>query len=136
MARRSKRPEMAMGKSTWLWGTALCGVIVVALSYVMPAALRTQPQTQLPPQAQLPPQTQWQPQSQTQSQPQPQSQTQSQPQPQNLKSFSIAQEEACKRDEDRLVQLRATQARDELIRFERELGCERLRPQLLRLRES
>ena len=128
MARRSKRPEMAMGKSTWLWITAFCGV-VVALFYVMPAVQRTQPHAQLPPpQTQLQPQAQWQPQSQ--------SQTQSQLQPHNLKSLSIAQEEACKRDEDRLVELRATQAGDELIRFERELGCERLRPQLLRLRES
>src|SRR5258707_8541980 len=42
----------------------------------------------------------------------------------------------CKRDEERLVHLRAAQARDELIRFERDLGCERLRPQFLRLGES
>ena len=48
----------------------------------------------------------------------------------------VLQEQACKRDEERLARLRASQARDEVIRFERELGCERLRPQLLRLRES
>ena len=42
----------------------------------------------------------------------------------------------CKRDEERLARVRASRAYDELIRFERELGCERLRPQLLRLRES
>jgi hypothetical protein len=35
-----------------------------------------------------------------------------------------------------LVRLRATQVREEVISFERELGCEKLRPQLLRLKES
>jgi hypothetical protein len=48
----------------------------------------------------------------------------------------VPQEQACKRDEERLAHLRASPASDEVIRFERELGCERLRPQLLRLRES
>src|SRR5262249_3521543 len=61
------------------------------------------------------------------------------PQPQSVaegpKSLPIADEQACKRDEERLVHLRATQARDELIRFQRELRCEKLRPQLLRLGE-
>ena len=58
------------------------------------------------------------------------------PQPTNLQSLPMAQEQACKRDEERLAHLRTSQSRDELIRFERELGCERLRSQLLRLRES
>jgi len=58
------------------------------------------------------------------------------PQPANLQSLPMAQEQACEHDEERLAQLRASQARDEMIRFELELGCERLRPQLLRLRES
>jgi len=49
---------------------------------------------------------------------------------------SIPQEQICKRDEERLTRLRASAARDEVIRFERELGCERLRPQVVRLRES
>jgi hypothetical protein len=49
---------------------------------------------------------------------------------------SILQEQICKRDEERLTRLRASPARDEVIRFEQELGCERLRPQLRRLRES
>jgi hypothetical protein len=49
---------------------------------------------------------------------------------------SMTQEQACKRDEEKLVRLRATQVRDEAVRFARELGCERLRPQLLRLLES
>jgi len=48
----------------------------------------------------------------------------------------ILQEQTCKRDEERLTRLRASAARDEVIRFERELGCERLRPQVVRLRES
>ena len=48
----------------------------------------------------------------------------------------MTQEQACRRDEDRLIRLRANQSLEEVIRFERELGCERLRPQLLRLRES
>jgi hypothetical protein len=49
---------------------------------------------------------------------------------------SIPQEQICKRDEERLARLRANAARDEVMRFERELGCERLRPQVVRLRES
>jgi caspase domain-containing protein len=48
----------------------------------------------------------------------------------------MTQQQACKRDGERLVRLRATQVREEVIRFERELGCEKLRPQLLRLKES
>ncbi len=42
----------------------------------------------------------------------------------------------CKRDEDRLVRLRASPSADEALRFEKELGCEKLRPQLQRLMES
>jgi hypothetical protein len=49
---------------------------------------------------------------------------------------AIPQDQACKRDEEILVRLRASQARDEVIRFEKELACERLRPQVARLRES
>jgi uncharacterized caspase-like protein len=44
--------------------------------------------------------------------------------------------EFCKRDESRLSRLRATQSLAEVIVFERELGCEKLRPQIVRLRES
>jgi uncharacterized caspase-like protein len=44
--------------------------------------------------------------------------------------------EFCKRDESRLSRLRATQSLAEVILFERELGCEKLRPQIVRLRES
>jgi outer membrane protein assembly factor BamD (BamD/ComL family) len=49
---------------------------------------------------------------------------------------SMAQEQACSRDEDTLVHLRATLVRDEVVRFAREFGCERLRSQILRLLES
>jgi hypothetical protein len=48
----------------------------------------------------------------------------------------IPQEQICQRDQERLVRLRASPARDEVIRFERELGCEGLRAQVDRLRES
>jgi uncharacterized caspase-like protein len=58
------------------------------------------------------------------------------PQPTYVAPAPMTQEQACKRDEERLVRLRASQVRDEVIRFERELGCERLRPQVVRLRES
>lgn len=58
------------------------------------------------------------------------------PQPTNLQPAPMTQEQACKRDEDKLVHLRATQLRNEVVRFARELGCERLRPQILRLLES
>jgi uncharacterized caspase-like protein len=54
----------------------------------------------------------------------------------NLQSLPMTQEQVCKRDEEALARLRTSQARDGVIRLERELGCERLRPQLLRLRES
>jgi hypothetical protein len=57
------------------------------------------------------------------------------PQPTD-KPAPMTQEQACRRDEERLAGLRASQARDEVVRFERELGCERLRPQVVRLRES
>jgi len=56
--------------------------------------------------------------------------------PQKVKATSIQQDQACKRDVEMLARLRASQARDEVIRFELALGCERLRPQVVRLRES
>jgi hypothetical protein len=58
------------------------------------------------------------------------------PQPTNLAPAPMVQEDACKRDDERLTRLRASPERDEVIRFERELGCERLRQQIVRLRES
>jgi hypothetical protein len=43
---------------------------------------------------------------------------------------------ACARDAERLAQLRGDPSLDAITRFDRELSCERLRPQLRRLRES
>jgi Caspase domain len=43
---------------------------------------------------------------------------------------------ACARDAERLAQLRSDPSLDAIARLDRELGCERLRPQLRRLRES
>ena len=42
----------------------------------------------------------------------------------------------CRRDGERLVRLRSSPSLDEATRFENELGCEQLRPQLQRLMES
>lgn len=49
---------------------------------------------------------------------------------------ALAPERLCQRDEDRLAQLRNNPSRDEAARFANELGCEKLRPQLLALIES
>jgi hypothetical protein len=49
---------------------------------------------------------------------------------------ALTSDESCKRDEDRLLRLRASPSADEALRFENELGCEKLRPQLQRLVES
>ena len=48
----------------------------------------------------------------------------------------MAQEQICEHDEERLTHLRVSLERDEVVRFEYELSCERLRPQVVRLRES
>ena len=48
----------------------------------------------------------------------------------------LSADELCRRDEDRLVRLRANPASDEAERFATELSCEQLRPQLSRLMES
>jgi hypothetical protein len=59
-----------------------------------------------------------------------------QPLPQPMTLPPLSQEQACKRDEERLVKLRASPAPEEIVRFERELQCTKLRPQIVRLRES
>jgi curved DNA-binding protein CbpA len=59
-----------------------------------------------------------------------------QPQSTEPKTAATSQDEICKRDAAQLAHLRMSQGRDEVIRFERELGCEKLRLQVLRLRES
>jgi hypothetical protein len=49
---------------------------------------------------------------------------------------ALAPDRLCQRDEDRLAQLRNNPSHDEAARFANELGCEKLRPQLLALIES
>jgi hypothetical protein len=56
--------------------------------------------------------------------------------PPSIPSPPIPQEQICQRDQERLARLRASPARDEVARFERELGCISLRPQVERLSES
>jgi Caspase domain len=48
----------------------------------------------------------------------------------------VSAEDACLRDASRLASLRADPSIDAIRKFERELGCEHIRPQLQRLRES
>jgi hypothetical protein len=45
-------------------------------------------------------------------------------------------DDVCKRDEERLEQLRSNPSREEAARFANELSCEKLRPQFSRLAES
>jgi hypothetical protein len=55
---------------------------------------------------------------------------------QQAQAQPIPAEEACARDAERLARLRADPNVEAITRFERELGCEHIRPQLRRLRES
>jgi hypothetical protein len=43
---------------------------------------------------------------------------------------------SCDEEKATLAKLRASQSREDVVRFERELACEQLRPQVIRLRES
>jgi hypothetical protein len=58
------------------------------------------------------------------------------PLPTGADTASPPSDEMCKRDEERLVQLRLNPSGDEAQRFASELGCGKLRPQLQRLMES
>jgi hypothetical protein len=49
---------------------------------------------------------------------------------------ALAPDEICQRDEEHLAQLRGAPTLEEAARFANELGCERLRPQILSLVES
>jgi chemotaxis protein histidine kinase CheA len=49
---------------------------------------------------------------------------------------TVPPEQACKRDEEKLARLRVSRVRDEVVKFEHDLACEKLRPQVVRLRES
>ena len=55
---------------------------------------------------------------------------------QQAQAQPIPAEDACARDAERLARLRADPSADAITKFERELGCEHIRPQLRRLRES
>ena len=69
--------------------------------------------------------------------PSPGRNTAPQPAPkQQAQNGSVHAEDTCARDTARLVRLRAEPARDAIDQFEKELGCEQLRSQLRRLRES
>ena len=56
--------------------------------------------------------------------------------PQALEVASAASDDACKWDEARLVELQAQPSRDEAVRFEGELKCSRLQPQVLALLDT
>jgi len=58
------------------------------------------------------------------------------PQSTEQKTAAMSQDEICTHDAEQLAHLRISQVRGEVIRFEHELGCEKLRPQVIRLRES
>ena len=48
----------------------------------------------------------------------------------------LVQVRSCDEERATLAKLRASQSREDVVRFERELACEQLRPQVIRLRES
>lgn len=54
----------------------------------------------------------------------------------SIPSASVTLEQDCKRDEQALARLRANPDREGILRLERELGCLRLRAQIIRLKES
>jgi hypothetical protein len=53
-----------------------------------------------------------------------------------MAATSAALDDACKHDADRLAELQAKPSRDEAVRFEHELKCSRLQPQVLALLDS
>jgi hypothetical protein len=53
-----------------------------------------------------------------------------------MEATSATPDDACKRDEDRLAELQAKPSVDEAVRFEAELKCSKLQPQLLALLDS
>ena len=56
--------------------------------------------------------------------------------PRGTEAASFTPDDICKRDGDRLARLRDSRSSEEAARFANELGCEKLRPQLLGLMES
>ncbi len=59
-----------------------------------------------------------------------------QPKQDSAKAAALRSSDPCRHDQETLARLRASPVRQDVLRFERELACERLRPQVLRLRES
>jgi Caspase domain len=55
---------------------------------------------------------------------------------QQAQAQPVPAEDPCARDAERLARLRTDPSVDAITKFERELGCEHIRPQLRRLRES
>jgi len=51
-------------------------------------------------------------------------------------SSPVAQVRSCDEERAMLARLRASQSREDVVKFERELACEQLRPQVVRLKES
>jgi hypothetical protein len=68
--------------------------------------------------------------------PQPQPQVREQSPRAAVQPVSTPEDDGCKRDEEKLAHLRASPAPDQIVKFEQELHCARLRPQIARLRES
>jgi hypothetical protein len=66
----------------------------------------------------------------------PESQKRAEPKGAAVAAGAPDQAQTCKQDEARLSRLRAKPSRTAIIEFERDLGCEKLRPQIVRLRES
>ncbi len=58
------------------------------------------------------------------------------PEPPKVAVATVAPAPECKKDEARLAKIRANPSHADLAALERDLGCERLRPQIVRLRES
>ena len=48
----------------------------------------------------------------------------------------VTQMQTCDDERATLARLRASQSREDVVKFERELNCEQLRPQVIRLKES
>ncbi|MGB8527698.1 MAG: hypothetical protein WCD75_12830, partial [Rhodoplanes sp.] len=59
-----------------------------------------------------------------------------QPKQDSAKAAALRSSDPCRQEQETLARLRASPVRQDVLRFERELACERLRPQVLRLRES
>ena len=58
------------------------------------------------------------------------------PEPPKVAVATVAPTPGCKQDEARLAKIRANPSLADLAALERDLSCERLRPQIVRLRES